>query len=41
MNTGIMKLVGETIQMNPDRTRPIRLIVSETREEQGAIIAHL
>jgi transient receptor potential cation channel subfamily M member 2 len=40
MNTGIMKLVGETIQMNPDRTRPIRLIVSGTGEMQRAIVAH-
>jgi hypothetical protein len=27
MNTGIMKLVGEIIQINPDRSRPIHLIV--------------
>ncbi|CAF5141419.1 unnamed protein product, partial [Rotaria sp. Silwood1] len=26
MNTGIMKLVGEIIQINPDRSRPIPLI---------------
>ena len=28
MNTGIMKLVGEIIQINPVRSRPIPLIVS-------------
>jgi hypothetical protein len=28
MNTGIMKLVGEIIQINPDRSRPIHLIVN-------------
>ncbi len=28
MNTGIMKLVGEIVQINPDRSRPIHLIVS-------------
>ncbi|CAF1186955.1 unnamed protein product [Rotaria sordida] len=26
MNTGIMKLVGEIVQVNPDRSRPIHLI---------------
>ncbi|CAF5026489.1 unnamed protein product, partial [Rotaria magnacalcarata] len=26
MNTGIMKLVGEIVQINPDRSRPIPLI---------------
>ncbi|UJR33550.1 hypothetical protein I4U23_020992 [Adineta vaga] len=26
MNTGIMKLVGEIVQINPDRSRPIHLI---------------
>ncbi len=29
MNTGIMKLVGEIVQINPDRSRPIHLIVNE------------
>jgi hypothetical protein len=29
MNTGIMKLVGEIIQINPNRSRPIHLIVCE------------
>ncbi len=28
MNTGIMKLVGEIVQINPDRLRPIHLIVN-------------
>ena len=28
MNTGIMKLVGEIVQINPDRSRPIHLIVN-------------
>jgi SLOG in TRPM len=28
MNRGIMKLVGEIIQINPDRSRPIHLIVN-------------
>jgi hypothetical protein len=28
MNTGIMKLVGDIIQINPDRSRPIHLIVN-------------
>jgi hypothetical protein len=29
MNTGIMKLVGEIVQINTDRSRPIHLIVNE------------
>jgi hypothetical protein len=29
MNTGIMKLVGEIVQINPDRSRPIHLIVTK------------
>ncbi|CAF4258257.1 unnamed protein product, partial [Rotaria sordida] len=28
MNTGIMKLVGEIVQINPNRHRPIHLIVN-------------
>ena len=32
MNTGIMKLVGEIVQINPDRSRPIHLIVSGPHE---------
>jgi len=28
MNTGIMKLVGDIVQINPDRSRPIHLIVN-------------
>ena len=31
MNTGIMKLVGEIVQINPDRSRPIHLIVSDKK----------
>ena len=30
MNTGIMKLVGEVVQLNPDRSRPIHLIVRDS-----------
>ena len=33
MNTGIMKLVGEIVQINPDRSRPIHLIVSQTKQK--------
>jgi hypothetical protein len=29
MNTGIMKLVGEIVQLHTDRSRPIHLIVSK------------
>ena len=30
MNTGIMKLVGDIVQINPDRFRPIHLIVKRS-----------
>ncbi len=33
MNTGIMKLVGEIVQINPDRSRPIHLIVNKNIHE--------
>lgn len=38
MNTGIMKLVGEIVQINPDRSRPIHLIVSRSDERHPYLV---